>query len=131
MGTAQFRAAESYLVVVPISFSHRREAKMTNSRMYRALFQSAVLTTTVLGCTDQKPTTPQANEPEVVLMSVSDKQPALFKNVAKYSEIGSGMAMSAVQAGDVTLSIRALLGSDGRVTLVVTTGHIDAEDAPG
>jgi hypothetical protein len=104
---------------------------MTNSRMYRALFQSAVLTTTVLGCTDQKPTTPQASEPEVVLMSVSDKQPALFKNVARYSEIGSSMAMSAVQAGDVTVSVRALLGSDGRVTLVVTTGHIDAEDAPG
>lgn len=115
---------------------------MKISRTYLALVQSAGVTMLVLGCADYAPTTPSAGAREsTMLMSVSDNPPALYRNVAKYSELGSSMASVRVEAsvqpdapaqsGGVTLTARAMANHDGTVTLVVTTGDIDSPLAPG
>ena len=101
-------------------------------RTYKALVQSAVIAMVVAACAEYPPLTPHTASEGAPLMSLSSQQPTLFKNAARYADqLGTMPALSSARSGAVTLSARALLNTDGSVTLVVTTGDIDSEIAPG
>ena len=105
---------------------------MITSRNYGALLQSAALLMVIVGCADYPSMTPQSNVVAEPLMAVSANQPTLFKNSTPYSDqLGTTLAISSARSDAVTLSARALLNSNGTVTLIVTTGDLESQNAPG
>lgn len=81
-------------------------------------------------CADSAPTAPAAKTPVLQLnRSHSGGRPTRFANSVKYRDKGRKHGHG--HAGTASLDVRALLGKDGRTTIDISTGEIDAAHAPG
>jgi hypothetical protein len=97
------------------------------------VFGLVVLGALVGACSDEPTSVPSGAAPVAATAATGAMQvglPARAQNTMKYRDAGKPHATG--RAGNASLNVRALYGRDGRTTLQVTTGAMDAAAAaPG
>lgn len=81
------------------------------------------------GCADLEVTSPMTRGGPALSQASSGGKAAVVQNAVRYSDTGAKPATG--RSGSAQLTVRALLGKDGKTQLEVTTGALDGGNAPG